>query len=65
LKNVARLKGEFNQHHRHNYGQPLILNAGGGYHVLLGGMERYPFTWASSEPIAEMDDNRPLPKRAV
>jgi hypothetical protein len=33
-------KGEFNQHHRHNYGQLLILNVGGGYHVLLAGMER-------------------------
>src|SRR5262249_4903954 len=29
-----------NQHYRHNYGQLLILNAGGGYHVLLAGMER-------------------------
>ena len=31
---------KFNQHHRHNYGQLLILNAGEEYHVLLAGMER-------------------------
>src|SRR5262245_64373679 len=42
LKSAARrkCKREFNQHYRHNYGQLLILNAGGGYRVLLVGMER-------------------------
>src|SRR5262245_37973892 len=29
---------KFSQHHRHNYSQLLILNAGGGYHVLLAGI---------------------------
>ena len=31
-----------------NYGQLLILNAGGGYHVLLAGMERISVDWGSS-----------------
>jgi hypothetical protein len=32
LEERARLnvKGEFNQHHRYNYGRVLILNAAGG-----------------------------------
>jgi hypothetical protein len=46
LKNVARFKRERASLINiidHNYGQPLILNAGGGYHVLLGGMEGISF----------------------
>src|SRR5258707_15533790 len=44
------------QHHRHNYGQLLILNAGGGYHVLLAGMERISGDlwqlWVTGGPVA-------------
>src|SRR6478752_5559168 len=46
------------QHHRHNYGQLLILNAGGGYHVLLAGMERISVDLCqfvlTGEPVAVM-----------
>ena len=48
------------QHHRHNYGQLLILNAGGGYHVLLAGMERISVDLGqfvlTGEPVAVMGD---------
>jgi septal ring factor EnvC (AmiA/AmiB activator) len=43
-----------------NYGQLLILNAGGGYHVLLAGMERISVDLGqfvvTGEPVAEMGD---------
>ena len=49
---------KFNQHHRHNYSQLLILNAGGGYHVLLAGMERISVDLGqfvvTGEPVAVM-----------
>src|SRR6476660_5573836 len=48
------------QHHRHNYGQLLILNAGGGYDVLLAGMERISVDLGqfvlTGEPVAVMGD---------
>ena len=41
-----------------SYGQLLILNAGGGYHVLLAGMERIPVDLGqfvlTGEPVATM-----------
>ncbi|XSG81842.1 MAG: murein hydrolase activator EnvC family protein [Methyloligella sp. ZOD6] len=41
-----------------SYGQLLILNAGGGYHILLAGMDRIDVTVGqfvlAGEPIAEM-----------
>jgi septal ring factor EnvC (AmiA/AmiB activator) len=41
-----------------NYGQLLILNAGGGYHVLLAGMERISVDLGqfvlAGEPVAVM-----------
>jgi septal ring factor EnvC (AmiA/AmiB activator) len=41
-----------------NYGQLLILNAGGGYHVLLAGMERISVDLGqfvvTGEPVAVM-----------
>jgi len=41
-----------------NYGKLLILNAGGGYHVLLAGMERISVDVGqfvvTGEPVAEM-----------
>ena len=41
-----------------NYGQLLILNAGGGYHVLLAGMERISVDVGqfvlTGEPVAVM-----------
>jgi len=41
-----------------NYGQLLILNAGGGYHVLLAGMERISVDQGqfvvTGEPVASM-----------
>jgi septal ring factor EnvC (AmiA/AmiB activator) len=43
-----------------NYGQLLILNAGGGYHVLLAGMERTTVDLGqfvvTGEPVAVMGD---------
>jgi murein hydrolase activator len=43
-----------------NYGQLLILNAGGGYHVLLAGMGRISVDpgqfVVTGEPVAEMGD---------
>ena len=43
-----------------NYGQLLILNAGGGYHVLLAGMERISVDLGqfvvTGEPVAVMGD---------
>ena len=43
-----------------NYGQLLILNAGGGYHVLLAGMERTSVDLGqfvvTGEPVAVMGD---------
>src|SRR3954463_2638614 len=48
------------QHHRHNYGQLLMLNAGGGYDVLLAGMERISVDLGqfvlTGEPVAVMGD---------
>jgi murein hydrolase activator len=44
-----------------SYGQLLILNAGGGYHVLLAGMERISVNPGqfvlTGEPVALMGDN--------
>ena len=54
-----------------NYGQLLILNVGGGYHVLLAGMERISVDLGqfvvTGEPLRSWATapNRPLPKRAV
>ena len=54
-----------------NYGQLLILNAGGGYHVLLAGMERISVDLGqfvvTGEPVAVMGGGAqsPLLKRAV
>jgi septal ring factor EnvC (AmiA/AmiB activator) len=43
-----------------SYGQLLILNAGGGYHVLLAGMDRISVDLGqfvlTGEPVAVMDD---------
>jgi septal ring factor EnvC (AmiA/AmiB activator) len=43
-----------------NYGQVLILNAGGGYHVVLAGMERISVGVGqfvlTGEPVAQMGD---------
>jgi murein hydrolase activator len=43
-----------------SYGQVLILNAGGGYHVLLAGMQRVNVTLGqfvlTGEPVAEMGE---------
>jgi septal ring factor EnvC (AmiA/AmiB activator) len=43
-----------------SYGQLLILNAGGGYHVLLAGMERMSVDLGqfvlTGEPVAVMGD---------
>ncbi len=45
-----------------NYGQLLILNAGGGYHVLLAGMERISVDLGqfvvTGEPVAVMGAGR-------
>ena len=45
-----------------NYGQLLILNAGGGYHVLLAGMERISVDLGqfvvTGEPVAVMGGNQ-------
>ena len=52
-----------------SYGQLLILNAGGGYHVLLAGMERISVDLGqfvlTGEPVAVMGAgrNRPPPSR--
>jgi septal ring factor EnvC (AmiA/AmiB activator) len=47
-----------------NYGQLLILNAGGGYHVLLAGMERISVDLGqfvvTGEPVAVMGGGAPL-----
>jgi septal ring factor EnvC (AmiA/AmiB activator) len=44
--------------HFRNYGQLLIINAGGGYHVLLAGMERISVDLGqfvvTGEPVAAM-----------
>ena len=54
-----------------NYGQLLILNAGGGYHVLLAGMERISVDLGqfvvTGEPVAVMGSGAqsPLLKRAA
>ncbi len=46
-----------------NYGQLLILNAGGGYHVLLAGMERISVDLGqfvvTGEPVAAMGSGTP------
>jgi septal ring factor EnvC (AmiA/AmiB activator) len=46
-----------------NYGQLLILNAGGGYHVLLAGMERISVDLGqfvvTGEPVAAMGGGAP------
>ena len=46
-----------------NYGQLLILNAGGGYHVLLAGMERISVDLGqfvvTGEPVAAMGGGTP------
>jgi septal ring factor EnvC (AmiA/AmiB activator) len=43
-----------------NYGQLLILNAGGGYHVLLAGMQRISVDFGqfvvTGEPVALIGD---------
>lgn len=43
-----------------NYGQVLILNAGGGYHVVLAGMERISVSVGqfvlTGEPVAQMGE---------
>jgi septal ring factor EnvC (AmiA/AmiB activator) len=43
-----------------SYGQLLILNAGGGYHVLLAGMKKLSVALGqfvlTGEPVAEMGD---------
>ncbi|MGH7246911.1 MAG: murein hydrolase activator EnvC family protein, partial [Pseudomonadota bacterium] len=48
-----------------SYGQLLILNAGGGYHVLLAGMERISVDLGqfvlTGEPVAVMGDGVRLP----
>ena len=48
-----------------NYGQLLILNAGGGYHVLLAGMERISVDLGqfvvTGEPVAVMGGGTPSP----
>src|SRR5205085_3653366 len=45
-----------------SYGQLLIINAGGGYHVLLAGMERSNVELGqfvlAGEPVAVMGDRR-------
>ena len=62
LKNVERLKRKkaSSINIRHNSGQLLILNAGGGYHVLLAGMERISVDLGqfvvAGEPVAVMGD---------
>ena len=47
-----------------NYGQVLILNAGGGYHVVLAGMERISVNVGqfvlTGEPVAAMGDGSQL-----
>ena len=47
-----------------NYGQLLILNAGGGYHVLLAGMERISVDLGqfvlTGEPVAVMGGGAPV-----
>jgi septal ring factor EnvC (AmiA/AmiB activator) len=46
-----------------NYGQVLILNAGGGYHVVLAGMERISVNVGqfvlTGEPVAVMGGSQP------
>jgi septal ring factor EnvC (AmiA/AmiB activator) len=46
-----------------SYGQLLILNAGGGYHVLLAGMERISVDLGqfvlTGEPVAVMGGGSP------
>jgi septal ring factor EnvC (AmiA/AmiB activator) len=48
-----------------NYGQLLILNVGGGYHVLLAGMERISVDLGqfvvTGEPVAVMGGGSPSP----
>jgi len=48
-----------------SYGQLLILNAGGGYHVLLAGMERISVDLGqfvlTGEPVAVMGGGSPAP----
>jgi septal ring factor EnvC (AmiA/AmiB activator) len=48
-----------------SYGQLLILNAGGGYHVLLAGMERISVDLGqfvlTGEPVAVMGGQTPAP----
>ena len=50
-----------------NYGQLLILNAGGGYHVLLAGMERISVDLGqfvvTGEPVAVMGGGRTVGRR--
>ena len=50
-----------------NYGQLLILNAGGGYHVLLAGMERISVDLGqfvvTGEPVAVMGGGVPVGRR--
>ena len=47
-----------------NYGQVLILNAGGGYHVVLAGMDRISVNVGqfvlTGEPVAVMGNGSPL-----
>jgi septal ring factor EnvC (AmiA/AmiB activator) len=52
-----------------SYGQLLILNAGGGYHVLLAGMERISVALGqfvlAGEPVAVMGGGRPASARVT
>ena len=50
--------GSFTQEPFRSYGQLLIINAGGGYHVLLAGMERINVSIGqfvlAGEPVGKM-----------
>ena len=52
-----------------SYGQVLILNVGGGYHVLLAGMERISVDLGqfvlTGEPVAVMGDGAQLPAAVI
>lgn len=50
-----------------SYGQLLIINAGGGYHILLAGMTKIDVTTGqfvlAGEPVATMGVNKPKSRR--
>jgi septal ring factor EnvC (AmiA/AmiB activator) len=54
---TVKFAGEFR-----SYGQLLIIDVGGGYHVLLAGMERIDVQLGqfvlAGEPVAAMDSQR-------